>query len=162
MRQTSWSIMWPRWPAMYVMGLISQGDRPVLSRSVRQTDVFLSVCDGISLPFLCSWDSCSNYRSRHDIYLSTMDFPVDMNMYASSHTSETHTTPLKSRRRNFQVRRCVYQKIWDRASATEAHIVGRWCCPSGQYVRHSLTGHSTQYPCPMRSPLLRCSVSVGS
>ena len=52
---------------MYVMGLISQGDRPVSSRSVPQTDVFSSVCDGIPLLFLCSPHSCSNHRSRFHI-----------------------------------------------------------------------------------------------
>ena len=66
----------PRWPAMYVMGLISQGDRPISSRSVRQTDVFLSVCDGISSLSLCSPQPCSNHRSRFHIS-STMGFLVD-------------------------------------------------------------------------------------
>ena len=37
---------------MYIIDLISQGDRLVSSRGVCQTDVFLSVCDGITVDVL--------------------------------------------------------------------------------------------------------------
>ena len=62
---------------------------PVSSRSVRQTDVFFSVCDGISLLFLCSPHSCSNHRSR-----------FHMSVYDGFSRRYEHSRPITSYFRN--------------------------------------------------------------